>query len=161
MIEKYFTAEKNESTLFIAVGIAAIACSVYFLTKTKVPLYNGMAYPLIAIALIQIAVGASVFVRSPKDIVRVNTIVSSDKSKISTEEIPRMKTVMKNFATYRWVEIALLLMGLALFFTMQAESLAKGIGLGLAIQSALMLLLDYFAEQRGTAYLAYLQDLVK
>jgi hypothetical protein len=32
----------------------------------------------------------------------------------------------------------------------------KGVGLGLAIQSALMLLLDFFAESRGREYLDYL-----
>jgi len=33
--------------------------------------------------------------------------VSINKKAITTEEIPRMETVMKNFAIYRWVERAL------------------------------------------------------
>lgn len=158
-IEKYFNAEKAESLLFILVGIAAIAVAVYFVLKLKQPFHNGMAVSLIAIALIQIIVGTSVYFRSPKDILRVNQIVQIEKSKIQQEEIPRMEIVMKNFVIYRWIEILLLIIGLVLAFTFSTQTFWKGIGLGLAIQSGFMLLLDYFAESRGAVYLDYLKQL--
>jgi hypothetical protein len=132
-IERYFNAEKYESLLFILVGLAAIAASIYFLIKIKHPFYTGMVFPLIGIALIQIIVGSSVYFRSPQDISKVNQIVENNKSAINSEEIPRMKVVMKNFILYRWIEIA--------------------------FQSSFMLLLDYFAESRGKAYLLFLQSL--
>jgi hypothetical protein len=132
-IERYFNAEKYESLLFVLVGLAAIAASIYFLIKIKQPFYTGMVLPLIGIALIQIIVGSSVYFRSPKDISRVNQIVQTNKSAINSEEIPRMQVVMKNFVLYRWIEIA--------------------------FQSSFMLLLDYFAESRGKAYLMFLQSL--
>lgn len=158
-IEKYFNAEKYESVLFVLVGILAISFAIYFLIKMKQPFYSGMAYPLIAVALIQIVVGSTVFLRSPKDVTRVNAIIQTDKAKIQREEIPRMEIVMKNFVIYRWVEIALLLLGILMFFYFQPNSLYKGIGLGLFIQSGFMLLLDFFAENRGKVYLAYLQSI--
>jgi multidrug transporter EmrE-like cation transporter len=157
-ITKYFNAEKAESVLFVLVGVVTILLSVYFLLKVKQPLYNGIAYSFIAIALIQLTVGGSVYFRSPKDIVRVNNIVQADKSRIQTEEIPRMKTVMKNFVLYRWIEIALIVIGLLMFLFLEPQTLAKGIGLGLFIQSSFMLLLDYFAESRGKTYLAFLEN---
>lgn len=158
-IEKYFNAEKAESLLFILVGIAAIAVAVYFVLKLKQPFHNGMAVPLVAIALIQITVGTSVYFRSPKDILRVNQIVQIEKSRIQQEEIPRMEIVMKNFIIYRWIEILLLMVGLVLAFTFPTQTFWKGIGLGLAIQAGFMLLLDYFAESRGAVYLDYLNQL--
>jgi hypothetical protein len=158
-IEKYFTAEKYESLLFVLVGLIALLLASYFLTKVKQSFYTGIAYPLIAIGAIQLVVGSSVYIRSPKDIVRVNQLVQSDKARIQSEEIPRMKTVMKNFVLYRWIEIVLVLTGISLFFFFNSNLLLKGIGLGLAIQSALMLLLDFFAESRAKAYLNFLQDL--
>ncbi|MFM2387525.1 MAG: hypothetical protein RL660_2282 [Bacteroidota bacterium] len=118
-IIKYFNAEKYESLLFILVGVTAIGFAVYYLTKVKLPFTTGMAYPLIAVALIQLVVGTSVYFRSPKDIARVTSIVQTDKTKIQTEEIPRMEGVMKNFVVYRWLEISLLLLGVILFFNMQ------------------------------------------
>ena len=152
-IEKYFNAEKYESVLFVLVGIIAISFALYFLMKIKQPFYNGVSYPLIAVAIIQIVVGSSVYFRSPKDIARVNQIIQNEKSKITTEEIPRMKVVMKNFVIYRWVEIALLLVGILLFLFFDTTRLLKGVGLGLIIQASFMLLLDYFAESRGKIYL--------
>jgi tRNA uridine 5-carbamoylmethylation protein Kti12 len=90
-ITKYFNAEKYESLLFILVGVVTISFATYFLIKLKRPFYNGIAYPLIAIALIQLTVGCSVYFRSPKDIERVIEIIQSNKTKIQTEEISRME----------------------------------------------------------------------
>jgi hypothetical protein len=87
---------------------------------------------------------------------RVNQIIQTDKARIQTEEIPRMKVVMKNFVLYRWIEMALILIGLSLFFYFPAATVWKGVGLGLTVQSAFMLLLDFFAESRGKEYLEYL-----
>ena len=93
-VSKYFNSEKYESVIFILVGIIAISFATYFLVKIKQPFFSGMAYPLMAVALIQIVVGSSVYFRSPKDIVRVDKIVQADKPKIQSEEIPRMEVVM-------------------------------------------------------------------
>ena len=158
-ISKYFNAEKYESVLFVMVGIIAIIFAAYFLVKVKQPFYKGMAYPLIAVAIIQIVVGTSIYFRSPKDILRVNNIVEHEKSKIYAEEIPRMEVVMKNFVIYHWIEIILLLLGIIMFFYFENNTLGKGFGLGLAIQASFLLLLDYFAESRGKTYLDFLQQL--
>jgi hypothetical protein len=156
-IEKYFSAEKTESAVFIAIGILAIAISVYFLFKIKTSYFNGIAFALMGIALIQLTVGTSVYLRSPKDIKRVQLLVQNDIESIETEEIPRMEVVMKNFVIYRWVEIVLIVFGMFLFFYNQPQNLWKGIGLGLMIQASIMLFLDYFAESRGKNYLEYLK----
>jgi len=104
-------------------------------------------------------VGISIYYRSPKDISRVNQIIQTDKAKIKTKEIPRMKTVMKNFVLYRWIEISLIIIGIIMFLFLGPGTIWRGVGLGLFIQAGLMLLFDYFAESRGTIYLEYLQNL--
>jgi hypothetical protein len=159
-IEKYFNEEKYESLFFVLVGVIAILFSIYFFTKVKLPFYNGVSLALLAIAALQLTVGISVYFRSPKDILRVENIVKFEKPKIQSEEIPRMEIVMKNFVIYRWIEISLLILGLIFFFYFDAESFMKGLGIGLAIQSGLMLFLDYFAENRGEIYLTYLKSVI-
>lgn len=158
-ISKYFNAERGESILFAVVGLAAIILASYFLIKIKQPFYNGMAIPLVLIAFIQLTVGTSVYFRSPKDILKVENMLSNDKEKIKTEEIPRMETVMKNFLFYRYVELVLMIAGLILMFTFKENEFVKGIGIGLFIQAGLMLALDFFAEKRGHEYLTFLIDL--
>lgn len=159
-ITKYFNAEKAESVLFVLVGFTAILVSVFFLFKARQPFTNGMSYPLIAIALIQITVGSSVYYRSPKDIERVSRLIKTEKQKIQSEEIPRMEIVMKNFSIYKWTEIILMVVGVILFLGFKQNDFLKGIGIGLLIQAGFMLMLDFFAESRGKVYLEYLQNIV-
>lgn len=160
-IQLYFNAERAESMVFIAIGIVASVAGIYFLLFFKKPFYTGIAWPLIIIAVIQLFVGGAVFIRSPKDIARVEIMFSTNHLALTTEEIPRMETVMKNFAVYRWVEIALAAVGVILILTQIFGSMGKGIGTGLFIQSFLMLMADYFAMKRGQVYLDWLQELVK
>ena len=91
---------------------------------------------------------------------RVKEIVETNKSKIKTQEIPRMQVVMKNFIIYRWVEIVVLTAGMIVFLYFQSSTFYKGFGLGLLIQAGFLLLLDFFAESRGAIYLEYLQTLM-
>ncbi|MBK8845866.1 MAG: hypothetical protein IPO27_04535 [Bacteroidetes bacterium] len=114
-IRSYFDAEKNESLLFIAAGLLALGCSVYFIGWMKKPFYYGMSAPLLLVACIQIVVGTTVYVRSPKDIERVNSYITNDLSAIKKIEIPRMQSVMKSFVWYRWIEIALIITGIVCF----------------------------------------------
>jgi hypothetical protein len=86
-------------------------------------------------------------------------MISNDKEKIKTEEIPRMETVMKNFLIYRYVELVLMIAGLILMFTFKENEFVKGVGIGLFIQAGLMLTLDFFAEKRGHEYLTFLINL--
>jgi len=160
-IADYFNAEKFESLFFIGVGIIAIALGIYFWFIVKEPLYKGIAIPIILVALIQITVGTTVYLRSPKDILKVENMLENEHSKIQTEEIPRMNVVMKNFVIYRYVEITLMILGLILFFYFPSQTFWKGLGIGLFIQASLMLSLDYFAEIRGTEYLKHVTTLTE
>ena len=70
----------------------------------------------------------------------------------------------KNFITYRYTEIVLLLTGLAVcfFFKSNAEkSFWVGLGVALAIEAAISLGADYFAERRATDYTIQLKEFVK
>ena len=56
MVE-YFTAEKQESLLFVAVGILAIGVAAWLWMNGH--RLKSMAFPLAAIAVIQVVVGGS------------------------------------------------------------------------------------------------------
>jgi hypothetical protein len=74
-----------------------------------------------------------------------------------------MKTVMKNFIIYRWVEIAFIIAGLVLSFLFRSnpdKSFWYGFGIALAIQAIIMLGADYFAEKRGKMYVNELEKIV-
>lgn len=158
-IKNYFNAEKAESLVFIGFGIFAIVLSVYFSFFIKDNFWKGLAIPLVLFSFVQIAIGTTIFARSPKDNLRVENILKYEPQKIQTEEIPRMEKVMKNFVYYRYFEIAMMILGLVLMFSLSNYGFWKGFGLGLFMQCAVLLSLDFFAEKRGHFYIEHLQTI--
>ncbi len=165
-IYKYFTGEKQESLLFLIIGVAAIALAIVFcfFIKSNPSFYKGAAIPLAAIGIIQCIVGYTVFARSDKQIVDIAYNIGMDPTSFAKqEELPRMETVMKNFVIYRYVEILLTLVGLGFFLFFlndETKMFWKGIGLTLAIQALLMLGADYVAEKRGNVYKEELKKMI-
>ena len=85
-------------------------------------------------------------------------------SQLKDKELPRMKTVMKNFVLYRYMELFLLLTGVALyiyFIRDISHDFWRGFGLALAIMAALALAADFFAEKRGKAYTKGIESFIQ
>lgn len=160
-IETYFQNERAESLLFLAIGVVAIAFAGWFWLSSKGEFYRGMAWPLLLVGLIQVIVGGTVYVRSPKDIKAVTGFAEAAPDKLKSVEIPRMENVMKNFVIYRYAEIALMIAGLVLILMNKDINFWKGLGAGLFAQSSLMLAADFFAEKRGRIYLQHLIDFIQ
>lgn len=166
-VYKYFIAEKQESLLFLIVGIAAIMLAIFFFIfiKSNPAFYKGAAIPLLAIGIIQCVVGFTVYSRSDKQMKEVAYNLGMETvSYAKQQELPRMNIVMKNFVIYRWVEIAFIIAGVVLIFLFRTNPdkiFWYGLGIALAIQGVLMLGADFFAEQRGKTYRQNLLELVK
>ena len=164
-IYKYFIAEKQESLLFLIVGIVAILLAIvfYFFIKSNPPFFKGAAIPLLVIGLIQMVVGYSVYSRTDKQKADIAYNIGMEPvSYVKQTELPRMKTVMTNFIIYRWVEIAFIITGFVLIFLFRLnadKSFWYGFGVALAIQAIIMLGADYFAEKRGKVYVNELEKI--
>jgi hypothetical protein len=159
-IIKYFYGEKAESYIFILIGFASLLISLYFIFGLKNSFWKGLAIPFIFVAFLEIIVGYTIVTRSPKDLKRVEMLKDSNPKSIKTQEIPRMEKVMSNFVIYRYVEIALIVLGLFFMYSSMNDTFWRGIGLGLFVKASIVLILDFFAERRGHIYLEYLKELV-
>lgn len=159
-ILKYFTGERLESVLFLGLGILGFAIAIFFYFFLKTSFLKGVAIPFLLVSFLEIVVGVTLIYRSPKDIIRVETYLSEKNEMIQKEEIPRMEGVMRNFVIFRYTEITLIILGIILMYGFRQNLLWNGVGLGLFIQSSIVLILDFFAERRGEMYLAYLRSLV-
>jgi hypothetical protein len=159
-INEYFSGEKSQCTIGIAISVVSIALALYFLLQSNAVMYKGMAWPFLIISLLLLSICIGVVWRSPRDIERVNNYVKHESDKIKSEEIPRMENVLKSFKIIKIVEICLLFVGLGLvvFGILKDTNLLTGIGIGLSIQSALMYGFDYFAHERGKVYFEFLQN---
>lgn len=154
-MSSYFTAEKQESLIFLTIGLVAIGISVWLWINGH--RLKSMAYPLVAVALLQILVGASVYLRTDSQVSALSAQLQTNPAALKAEETTRMQTVMTNFSIYKAVEMLLLIVGVGMIAFWQRHDMAAGIGVGLVLQAAVTLTLDIFAEARGVDYLSALQ----
>ncbi|HTE12759.1 MAG TPA: hypothetical protein VK645_17390 [Chitinophagaceae bacterium] len=162
-IEKYFLAEKQLGLSFIIIGAIAIVLAIVFFFLLKTPFYKGAAIPLLIIGLIQLVASITIYKKSDADRIRNVYAYDMNPVRIKNEELPRMKTVIKNFAIIKWVEIALVVTGLLMIFYYRADAdkaFWYGLGLTLTIQALVMLIADYAAERRALQYTRGIESLV-
>ena len=163
-IEKYFLAEKQESLLFLLIGIAGIITAIVFFFFLRTNFYKGAAIPFLLIGLLLGLVGYTVYKRSNEDRKRNVYAYDMNPSQLKDEELPRMKTVMKSFVIYRYTELFLLLTGvtLCIYFTRDIKhDFWRGFSLALAIMALLALATDFFAEKRGRAYIKGIESFMQ
>jgi len=158
-IEKYFTAERWYCAGGIAISITAMAFAAYFLLKVKDPYYSGMAWSLLVISLLFLTVCVGVFVRSPKDIIRVTKYVQTSSPLLQNEELPRMEKVMNSFKVIMIVEVTLIVLSVALLFFAPLGPTYRGVFSGILVMAVLLLCFDYLADVRGQVYWDYLKGL--
>lgn len=153
-MDAYLDAERTESKLFVGMGVLSIAGGAAALAASERDFMKGASYPLMGVGLIQLVVGSAVWWRTEEQKAQLRMLIHSEPSRYVSEESARMKQVNDNFVIYRWTEISLLGAGLATAGAGHAldKEFVTGLGVGLAFQSAVMLTLDYFAEQRGNEY---------
>ena len=155
---EYFFGEKQESLLFIAVGLIAIGVAVWLWASGH--RLRFIAVPLISIALMQLVVGTTVYLRTDTQLQTLVTQSQSAPAQFKQDDVVRMQTVMKNFNLYKTVEMVLLVLGVGLIGFFQRFDVAAGIGAGLVLQAGFTLALDLFAEARGQDYLSALNGLL-
>ncbi len=156
-MSSYFVAEKQESVIFIVVGLLAIGLSIWLWMNGH--RLKSMAYPLVVIALMQIVVGGLVYLRTDAQLSTLSAQLQVNPAAFKAEESTRMETVMKNFSIYKAVEMLLLIVGVGMIAFLQRYDMAAGIGVGLVLQAAFTLTLDIFAEARGADYLSAVQSI--
>ena len=154
-MSSYFVAEKQESVIFIVVGLLAIGLSIWLWMNGH--RLKSMAYPLVVIALMQIVVGGLVYLRTDAQLSTLSAQLQVNPAALKAEETPRMQTVLKNFSIYKAVEMLLLIVGVGMIAFLQRNDMAAGIGVGLVLQAAFTLTRDIFAEARGADYLSAVQ----
>jgi hypothetical protein len=157
-IVKYFNGEKAESYIFILSGVIALILALYFILALKTSFWKGVAVPFIIVALLEFIVGYTIVTRSSKDIIRVESYIQKEPQSVKVLEIPRMEKVMSNFVVFRYVEIVLIISGIALMYSSVNDTFWRGAGLGFFIQASMVLCLDFFAERRGYIYVEYLKE---
>lgn len=162
-IEKYFTAEKSESLVFIILGIAAIVLAIVLFFFVKANWNKGAAIVFCIVGIIHVVAGYTVYSRSDKD--RQNMVYAYDMnpSVLKNKELPRMEKVNKTFTIIKIAEAILFVLGVALILFFKSDDTKAfwvGIGIALAIEAALTFGGDIVASKRASVYTEGLKNFI-
>lgn len=156
----YYGEEKILNLICILLGSLSLIFSLIFLGIIKYSFFKGMAVPLLVFGSLQLITGLIVYNRTCMNEARVEQAMQQYPESVKTEELQRIQPVLKNFTTYKWVEIALMAFGIVLYlkFYRSTSTFWKGVGLGLLLQAGISLGLDTVAEKKAEQYIQFLKS---
>lgn len=156
-LNTYFAAEKQGGWLLVGIGLTSfiLAGSLYLMRSS----FLAMALPLILVGLLAESIGTSVALRTPTQLANLERGFDKAPAQTASAEIQRMAGVNKTFRIIKTVEIALMLLGIALAVLLPIPSTGAAIGLGLLLEGSLAFVFDTFAHQRAVIYTEWLQGL--
>lgn len=150
----YFAAEKQGGLLLIALAVASLALAGYlFATKS---LFSAMAWPVLVLGGIELVIGLTVAGRADAQVAEIEAGLQSRRTVTITTEIERMARVNGTFVLIKKVEMALIAVSLGFLILRPAPETLGAIGLGILLQSAVLLVFDTFAHHRAVHYVEWL-----
>lgn len=154
-IEKYFIGEKQEALLFLVIGILAVLIAAYLFFAHKGIIQKGIAVPLLIFGLLQAIIGYSIYTKSDKQRIDLVYAYDMNPNKITQEELPRITKVNSQFRIILIAEVVFLIAGIVLIFLYRnqpAKAFLFGVGIGLLLQAAVLLVADLIAVKRNALY---------
>jgi len=153
-LHHYFDGEYREGFAFTLAGAGASVASSLLLEGGS-DLGRGASIPLLAVGFIQLGAGIVLHGRTPNQVAKLDALLAADPAALKAVETKRMKRVVVQFFALEVVEITLCAGGgaLAVAGGVLEKDMLLGAGIGLAIQAAVMLSLDYLAHRRASRYL--------
>jgi len=151
----YFNGEKNAGLFIAAIG-AAIVVAALVLFRARAD-FRSFALTLGIVALVEIAIGVGLYLRTDPQVGRLRGQFDSSPSSFYRDERARMVRVQRNFVVIEYVEVALIVVTAIVAIARKSNATLTGVALGLLINAALLLAFDLIAERRGAAYLAEIE----
>lgn len=150
----YFTAEKQGGLLLVALAAASFALGGWLLATKH--LFSAMAWPLLVLGALELVIGITVAGRAGSQADAVEAGLRETRAVTITSEVERMARINGTFELLKKVEIGLIVAGLVLAVVRPAPATLGAIGLGLALQCAVLLVFDTFAHHRAEHYVQWL-----
>jgi uncharacterized membrane protein HdeD (DUF308 family) len=157
ILRTYFAGEKSEAMLILLAGVVCLAGAVALWFWVREPFAKGLAASLLLAAAMGIGVGGSVYFRTDTQLRQLTELQQRDPSRFAAEEGPRIRQVVRSFATYRIGYVIAVLGALALIFLL-GRPVHHGLAVGLLLLAALGFTIDFFAERRAAEYVQALES---
>jgi hypothetical protein len=151
----YFNGEKNAGLFLAAIGVVVVVGAAV-LVRAR-PDYRSLAITLGLLAVIEIAIGAGLYLKTDPQVGRLRAQLDANAATFYADEGARMTRVQRNFVAIEYVEVVLILVSAIVAVVRKDSHAVTGVALGLLINASLLLAFDLLAERRGAAYLTVIE----
>jgi hypothetical protein len=135
--DRYRAAERRGAAIVLAAGLTAVSLCAWLAARATA--YRGMIPPLGVLGLVEIGIGATVFLRTPHPV-------------DARRDRDRMRRLIASFRVSKVVETVVLTAGLTLMMLFPRHTPFYAAGLACLLQGSVLLVLDRFAERRAREY---------
>ncbi len=152
-MHQYLHKEMRGGFVLMAMGAPAVALGGGLLAQDRA-LWRGFAYPVLIIGALEFAGGLLFSARTPRQVRQLERGFAEDPQATRATELRRMRRINLQFTLIEAIEVTLLAggVGLAAVGGGTRNETLTGVGLGLALESAGLLVFDVFAGQRANQY---------
>lgn len=155
-IDVYFRGERTEMIAFLVfAGILVVTAIVLWMTHDRFA--RSLSVVLALCALIACSTAIPLMFRDGPHAAKLRErIAQGEEAGVRADEGARMAAVNRNYAYYRYLYAAVVLVaiGLALFMR---NATTSGIAVGLLVFTATGLVVDHYSEERAAVYTQELQ----
>ena len=154
-LTEYFAAERQGGFVLVAMALAGFGFA-FFLWIARSS-FVAMAWPLVILGVLQIAIGLTVALRTPGQVATLEQGMANARAATVASETARMQKVNANFRIFKGIEIAVIVTGLLMALAFKVPGARSAVGLGLALEAVVLLVFDSFAHHRALLYAQWLQ----
>ncbi|MGH7613540.1 MAG: hypothetical protein ACREMW_05775 [Gemmatimonadales bacterium] len=155
----YFHGEKNAGLVLTGLGLLGLAAAAPFFQPRWG--LRSFAVTLAVFALIEIAIGVGLHLRTGPQVSSLLALLGSDATRFVAEEGARMARVQRNFLVVQYIEAVVIVVATITAVALKHRVAIAGIALGLVLNATLLLAFDLVAERRGAAYLTAIEAQAK
>jgi hypothetical protein len=156
-LTEYFAAERQGGFLLVAMALAGFGFAILLWIGRGS--FVAMAWPLVILGTLQVAIGLTVALRAPGQVAALEQGLGSARAATLAAESARMRKVDASFRRFKAIEIAVVVAGLLAVLLLPTPGTWSAVGLGLALEAMALLVFDAFAHHRARVYAQWLQGM--
>ena len=145
----------------MGIGLVSLLSCIIFVLIWSGLFWKGLALSLGMIGLMQLCLGFIFFLRNGSQVEKIKGALAYSPKKVILDESLRMENLAKKLVILRNLETGFVFIGMILCFLWMSNFLGDfsfGTGVGLIIQSALLLVIHIMGEWRADIYRHHLHQ---
>jgi hypothetical protein len=150
----YYIAEKGEAFFFVAVGVVSAAAGGLLVATRDDDFSKGFGWSALGFGgLVALGAGYYAYAVDGK-LAQYGAILARDPAEFRRAELEHIHGTTSRFVLYQLLELAVVLggAGVAVYGFAKDKPVLQGAGIAIGVESAAVLVLDWFGGQRAKAY---------